>query len=117
MLLRNVDDNKDNSSILLATFNLSPFSSWKTISGVTCPLPILIYNAPLSRRSTLMHRDITKRISELNTDGIIMREIKVVSMLHRSEIQRNFNWFCSRCTINSTRAFLLINIMSPNLTV
>lgn len=73
------DDNKDNNSILLPTFTLSPFSSARHFLAWHAPFRSSLYTMHRFRAVPLiylMHRGITKRISDLNT-GDIMRKIKL----------------------------------------
>lgn len=83
VLFRNADDNKDNNSILLSTFALSPFLQedifWRDVPPSDPRATQCATFAPF--HLNLMHRGITKRISDLNT-GDIMREIKLAATLY-----------------------------------
>lgn len=93
VFFHNADDNKDNNSILLSTFALSPpppFSSGRHFLAWRAPFRFSRCTqcatfAPF--HLNLMHRGITKRISDLNT-GDIMREIKLATPLYHEQVFR-----------------------------
>lgn len=90
VFFHNADDNKDNNSILLSHLCPSPpFLQedifWRDVFPSDPRATQCATFAPFHLNS--MHRDITKRISDLNT-GDIMREIKLAAPLYHEQVFR-----------------------------